>query len=94
MLSNIMIKFLLISKTKQLETKELVINEINVASKNYFQEILVAKENDLTIFISTVQKQTNKKLKQKTPRTKICLYLLCDIINNFCVSLSSAIFSK
>ena len=58
-----MIKFLLISNSKQLETKELVINEINIASKNYFQEILVPKENDLAIFISTVQKQTNKNLK-------------------------------
>ena len=57
-LSNIVIKFLLISNSKQLETKELVINEINIASKNYFQEILVPKENDLAIFISTVQKQT------------------------------------
>ena len=62
-LSNIVIKFLLISNSKQLETKELVINEINIASKNYFQEILVPKENDLAIFISTVQKQTNKNLK-------------------------------
>lgn len=59
-----MIKFLLISNSKQLETKELVINEINIASKNYFQEILVPKENDLAIFISTVQKQTNKNLKK------------------------------
>ena len=58
-----MIKFLLISNSKQLETKELVINEINLASKNYFQEIWVPKENDLAIFISTVQKQTNKNLK-------------------------------
>lgn len=63
-LSNIVIKFLLISNSKQLETKELVINEINIASKNYFQEILVPKENDLAIFISTVQKQTNKNLKK------------------------------
>lgn len=68
-----MIKFLLISNSKQLETKELAINEINVASKNYFQEILAPKENDLAIFISTVQKQTNKNLKN--PRTKIGLYL-------------------
>lgn len=87
MLSNIMIKFLLISNSKQLETKELVINEINVASKNYFQEILVAKENDLAIFVSTVQKEINKNLNRKPQGQKYASIYLCDIINNFCVSL-------
>lgn len=86
-----MIKCLLVSNSKQSETKQLGINEMNAALKNHYQEILMAKENVLAIFISTVKKtnQPNKQTTQKeTPKTKIGpQYLpLCEI-NNFCVSL-------
>lgn len=69
-----MIKCLLVSNSKQSETKQLGINEMNAAVKNHSQEILMAKENVLAIFISTVKKnnQPNKQTTQKeTQKTKI-----------------------
>ena len=74
-----MIKCLLVSNSKQSETKELGINEMNATLKNHSQEILMAKENVLAIFISTVKKptnQTSKQLKKIPKRQNIGLQYL------------------